>query len=341
MSVAAIETRRSILLTGWCLLAVIVLALVIAVGVSVGELAIPLQNVFYAISNRTGLTAEPLNRIYESVIWDFRLSRALVAACCGAGLAICGVVLQSLLKNALAEPYVLGVSAGASTGAVSIVVLGLGAGAISLSAGAFAAFAFVALLTNGARGGNERTILAGVAASQLFNAITAYTISTSASAQQARDVMFWLLGSFSGVRWPEFQLVIVVVLAGLAVCLWYARALDAFTFGDDAAASLGIAVPQVRLILFTTAALITATIVSMAGSIGFVGLVVPHVMRFFFGPLHRTLLIASALAGAILMVLADIASRLLIAPQSLPVGVVTALVGVPFFAVIIYRSRNK
>lgn len=338
MSVAAIETRRSILLTGWCLLAVIVLALVIAVGVSVGELAIPLQNVFYAISNRTGLTAEPLNRIYESVIWDFRLSRALVAACCG-------VVLQSLLKNALAEPYVLGVSAGASTGAVSIVVLGLGAGAISLSAGAFAgafaAFAFVALLTNGARGGNERTILAGVAASQLFNAITAYTISTSASAQQARDVMFWLLGSFSGVRWPEFQLVIVVVLAGLAVCLWYARALDAFTFGDDAAASLGIAVPRVRLILFTTAALITATIVSMAGSIGFVGLVVPHVMRFFFGPLHRTLLIASALAGAILMVLAGIASRLLIAPQSLPVGVVTALVGVPFFAVIIYRSRNK
>ena len=332
MSVAAIETRRSILLTGWCVLAAIVLALVIAVGVSVGELAIPLQNVFYAISNRTGLTAEPLNRIYESVIWDFRLSRALVAACCGAGLAICGVVLQSLLKNALAEPYVL-------------VVLGLGAGAISLSAGAFAgafaAFAFVALLTNGARGGNERTILAGVAASQLFNAITAYTISTSASAQQARDVMFWLLGSFSGVRWPEFQLVIVVVLAGLAVCLWYARALDAFTFGDDAAASLGIAVPRVRLILFTTAALITATIVSMAGSIGFVGLVVPHVMRFFFGPLHRTLLIASALAGAILMVLADIASRLLIAPQSLPVGVVTALVGVPFFAVIIYRSRNK
>ncbi len=268
-----------------------------------------------------------------------------MAACCGAGLAICGAVLQSLLKNALAEPYVLGVSAGASTGAVSVVVLGIGTGAVSLSAGAFAgafaAFAFVAFLTNGARGGNERTILAGVAASQLFNAITAYTISTSASAQQARDVMFWLLGSFSGVRWPEFQLALVVVLAGLAVCLYYSRALDAFTFGDDAAASLGIAVPWVRLALFTTTALITATIVSMAGSIGFVGLVVPHVMRFLFGPLHRTLLIASALAGAILMVLADIASRMLIAPQSLPVGVVTALVGVPFFAVIIYRSRNK
>ena len=335
MTTAVLQMRQGVLLTTSCLLAFVLLFLVIALGVSIGELSIPLNNVFYAISNKLGLTNVPLNRIYESVIWDFRLSRALVAACCGAGLAICGAVLQSLLKNALAEPYVLGVSAGASTGAVSVVVLGIGTGAVSLSAGAFAgafaAFAFVAFLTNGARGGNERTILAGVAASQLFNAITAYTISTSASAQQARDVMFWLLGSFSGVRWPEFQLVLVVVLAGLAVCLYYSRALDAFTFGDDAAASLGIAVPWVRLALFTTTALITATIVSMAGSIGFVGLVVPHVMRFLFGPLHRTLLIASALAGAILMVLADIASRMLIAPQSLPVGVVTALVGVPFF----------
>ncbi len=345
MTAVVQQTRLNWLLPASGFLAVVALLLVIAIGVSVGELSIPLQSVFYAITNKIGLTEAPLNRIYESVIWDFRLSRALVAACCGAGLAICGAVLQSLLKNALAEPYVLGVSAGASTGAVSVVVLGIGSGTVTLSAGAFAgaftAFAFVALLTNGARGGSERTILAGVAASQLFNAITAYTISTSASAQQARDVMFWLLGSFSGVRWPEFQLVLVVMLVGLAVCLYYARALDAFTFGDDAAASLGIAVPWVRLILFIVTALMTATIVSMAGSIGFVGLVVPHVMRFFFGPLHRTLLIASVLAGAILMVLADIASRLLIAPQSLPVGVVTALVGVPFFAMIIYRSRNK
>ena len=345
MTYAVKQARQGLVLTASALIACFVLLLVIAIGVSVGELSIPLGSVFDALTNRLGFTEVPLNRIYESVIWDFRLSRALVAACCGAGLAICGAVLQSLLKNALAEPYVLGVSAGASTGAVLVVVLGIGAGAISLSAGAFvgafAAFAFVALLTNGARGGNERTILAGVAASQLFSAMTAYTISTSASAQQARDVMFWLLGSFSGVRWPEFQLALVVITLGLVVCLYYSRALDAFTFGDDAAASLGINITWVRLILFTATALMTATIVSMAGSIGFVGLVVPHMMRFFFGPLHRTLLIASALAGAILMVLADIASRMLIAPQSLPVGVVTALVGVPFFAVIIYRSRNK
>jgi len=342
MSVASrsvCENLRSVVLL---LSAVLVLGITIAFSVGVGELSIPLKTTFFAITNKLGLTGVTLNRIHETVIWDFRLSRALVAACSGAGLAICGAVLQSLLKNALAEPYVLGVSAGASTGAVAVVVLGVGAGAVSLSAGAFigafAAFLFVALLTNGARGGNERTILAGVAASQLFNALTAYTISTSANAQQARDVMFWLLGSFSGVRWPEFQLVLVVVVIGLAVCLYHAKALDAFTFGDDAAASLGISVGVIRLILFSVTALMTAAIVSMAGSIGFVGLVVPHMMRYFFGPLHRKLLVASALMGAILMVLADIASRTVIAPQSLPVGVVTALVGVPFFAVILYRS---
>ncbi|KMV36411.1 ABC transporter permease [Franconibacter pulveris] len=346
MTMAAVshQTRKTAQRLGLFLASAALLGLVIAFGVGVGELSIPLKTTLLAITNRLGLTDSPLNRIHETVIWDFRLSRALVAACSGAGLAICGAVLQSLLKNALAEPYVLGVSAGASTGAVSVVVLGVGSGAVSLSAGAFTgaflAFLFVAVLTNGARGGNERTILAGVAASQLFNAITAYTISTSASAQQARDVMFWLLGSFSGVRWPEFQLVLVVVLLGLAVCLYYAKALDAFIFGDDAAASLGIPVGYVRLMLFAVTALMTATIVSMAGSIGFVGLVVPHVMRYFFGPLHRTLLVACAMMGAIFMVLADIVSRTAIAPQSLPVGVVTALVGVPFFAVILYRSRT-
>ena len=126
MTTAVLQARQSLVLTTSCLLAFVLLFLVIALSVSVGELSIPLDNVFYAISNKMGLTDVPLTRIYESVIWDFRLSRALVAACCGAGLAICGAVLQSLLKNALAEPYVLGVSAGASTGAVSVVVLGIG-----------------------------------------------------------------------------------------------------------------------------------------------------------------------------------------------------------------------
>ena len=318
--------------------------LVIGLSVGVGDLPIPLSTTFGAITNRLGWTSVELDAIHEAVIWDYRLSRSLVAAFCGAGLALSGAIMQSLLRNPLAEPYVLGISAGASTGAVAIFILGVGTGAVSLSVGAFAgafgAFLFVALLSNGTRGGADRTILAGVAASQLFNAATSYIVTTSGNAQQARDVMFWLLGSFGGVRWPELALVASVTGFGLVACMISARNLDAFAFGDEAAAALGLNVGKVRLKLFALTALMTATIVSMVGSIGFVGLVVPHAVRFFIGPLHMRLLPASAVAGAVFMVLADIASRLLVPGQTLPVGVVTALVGVPFFSAILYRFRS-
>ncbi|GEO39911.1 ABC transporter permease [Skermanella aerolata] len=320
------------------------IALVIGVSVGIGDLPIPLSTTLSAVTNRLGWTSVELSRIHETVIWDYRLSRALVAAFCGAGLALSGAIMQSLLRNPLAEPYVLGISAGASSGAVAIVILGIGSGAVSLSAGAFAgafaAFFFVALLSNGTRGGADRTILAGVAASQLFNAATSYIVTTSGNAQQARDVMFWLLGSFGGVRWPEFVLVSTVVGFGLAACLLAARVLDAFAFGDEAASSLGVDVGRVRIKLFALTALMTATIVSMVGSIGFVGLVVPHVARFLVGPTHIRLLPACAIGGAIFMVLADIASRVLIPQQTLPIGVVTALVGVPFFSIILYRFQR-
>ncbi len=320
------------------------IGLVIAISVGIGDLPIPLSTTVSAVTNRLGWTAVELNPIHETVIWDYRLSRALVAAFCGAGLALSGAIMQALLRNPLAEPYVLGISAGASTGAVAIVILGLGAGAVSLSAGAFAgafaAFFFVALLSNGTRGGADRTILAGVAASQLFNAATSYVVTTSGNAQQARDVMFWLLGSFGGVRWPEFMLVATVVGLCLIPCLLYARVLDAFAFGDEAAASLGVNVARARIALFALTAVMTATIVSMVGTIGFVGLVVPHAARFLVGPLHIRLLPACAIAGAIFMVLADIASRILIPQQVLPIGVVTALVGVPFFSFVLYRFQR-
>lgn len=318
--------------------------LVVSLSVGIGDLPIPISTTLLAVSNKLGWTHVTLNRIHEAVIWDYRLSRALVAVFCGAGLALSGAILQSLLRNPLAEPYVLGISAGASTGAVAIVILGVGAGAVSLSVGAFAgaflAFLFVALLSNGTRGGADRTILAGVAASQLFNAATSYVVTTSGNAQQARDVMFWLLGSFGGVRWPEFTLISIVIGAGLVLCLLSARVLDAFAFGDEAAASLGVNVSRTRVVLFALTAMMTATIVSMVGTIGFVGLVVPHVARFLVGPLHIRLLPTCAVVGAIFMVLADIASRALIPGQVLPIGVVTALVGVPFFSVILYRFQR-
>jgi iron complex transport system permease protein len=325
------------------LLVVAALLLAMTAGVAIGEMTIPMKTTVAAVTNRLGLTEIAVPRIQEAVIWDYRLSRSLVAAFCGAGLALSGAILQSLLRNPLAEPYVLGISAGASTGAVSVMLLGFGAGAISLSAGAFAgallAFAFVVMLVSG-RQTADRTILAGVAASQLFNALTSYIVSTSANAEQARSVMFWLLGSFAGVRWPDVALSASVVSIGLVVCIWHSRALDAFTFGEDAARSLGIAVQRVRVVLLLVTALMTATMVSMVGAIGFVGLVIPHAARFIVGPGHMRLLPACALVGALFMVVADIVSRIIIAPQVLPIGVVTALVGVPFFSVILYRARR-
>ncbi|WP_312405060.1 iron ABC transporter permease [Rhizobium sp.] len=329
--------------TAGVLLVLIALLVAITAGVAIGEMTIPMKTTAAAVTNRLGLTDIAVPRIQEAVIWDYRLSRSLVAAFFGAGLAVSGAILQSLLRNPLAEPYVLGISAGASTGAVSVMLLGFGAGAISLSAGAFAgallAFAFVVMLASG-RQTADRTILAGVAASQLFNALTSYIVSTSANAEQARSVMFWLLGSFAGVRWPDVALAASVVSIGLIVCIWHSRALDAFTFGEDAARSLGIAVQRVRVVLLLVTALMTATMVSMVGAIGFVGLVIPHAARFIVGPGHMRLLPACALVGALFMVVADIVSRIIIAPQVLPIGVVTALVGVPFFSVILYRARR-
>ena len=152
--------------------------------------------------------------------------------------------------------------------------------------------------------------------------------------------MFWLLGSFSGVRWPEVMLSGAIVFVCLGICLFHARALDAFTFGEDAARSLGIAVRRVRLVLLVVTALMTATMVSMVGAIGFVGLVIPHAARFLVGHRHIRLLPACAVIGALFLVLADIVSRIIVAPQVLPIGVVTALVGVPFFSVILYRARR-
>lgn len=339
------ETRAGLRLALLLLLSGIVLIGAVAAATAIGDYNIPVRTVFLTVTNQIGLTDADLPRIEESVVWNLRLSRSLVAALCGAGLAICGAILQALLRNPLAEPFVLGVSAGASTGAVCVIVLGIGAGAVSLSlgafVGAFSAFALVALLSSGATSGPNHTILAGVAASQLFNALTAYIVTTSASAQQARSVMFWLLGSFGGVRWPQFYLLLIVLFVCLAICIIMARTLDAFTFGDEDAAALGIPVARIRLILFAVTALMTATIVSQVGAIGFVGLVVPHAARYVVGPLHMRLLPAAAVVGAVFMVIADIASRVLVDQQTIPIGVVTALVGVPFFAIILYRARPQ
>ncbi|MGO7985775.1 FecCD family ABC transporter permease [Rhizobium leguminosarum] len=325
--------------------ALLLLGLMISLAVSIGEIAIPLATTAEAVSNRLFGTDFELSRIHQGIVWDYRLSRALVAASAGASLSLSGAILQALLRNPLAEPYVLGISAGASTGAVCVMILGFGYGVLGLSSGAFIgaviAFLLVGILATGTGGTGERIILCGIAGSQLFNALTSYIVTTSANAEQARGILFWLLGSLSGVRWPDVYLSAPIALTGFVICMAHVRALDAFAFGTDAAASLGIAVRRVQIVLFAMTAAMTASVVSMVGSIGFVGLVIPHAARFLVGPTHRRLLPATALGGAIYMVGADIISRIIIPQQILPIGVVTALFGAPAFAVILYRVRGK
>ena len=328
------------------LLAFVALLLAVLGGVAIGETPIAPGVVLQVLANKLWGAGYVLDPIDEGIVWNYRLTRALVAAACGAGLATCGVVLQSLLRNPLADPYLLGISAGASTGAVLVAVLGLGAGAISLSAGAFAgaitAFALVIVLArvSGPASTSAQIILAGIAGSQLFNAITAFLITKSASSEQARGIMFWLLGNLSGVRWSSVWLAVPVAMLGLAVCMWHRRALDAFTFGADSAASLGIPVRRVQLLLISCAALVTAVMVSIVGSIGFVGLVIPHAVRLLSGTGHGRLVPLSALGGALFLIAADILSRTLIKGQVIPVGVVTALIGAPVFALILISRRN-
>ena len=328
--------------------ALALLAVAVLLGVAVGETRLSPTVVYQVLANQLAGAQYPVDPIDQGIVWNYRLARALVAASCGAGLAISGVILQSLLRNALAEPYLLGISAGASTGAVLVSVAGLGAGAISMTTGAFfgavCAFALVALLAHAAGSGGLRNsaqiVLAGIAGSQLFNALTSLIITKSGSAEQARGIMFWLLGNLSGVRWGDTLLTAGVAVAGIAICAWHARALDAFTFGSESAAALGVPVRRVQLVLLLVAALITAVMVSIVGAIGFVDLVIPHAARFMVGVRHRRLIPASALIGAVFLIAADVISRTLIPGQVLPIGVITALVGAPVFAGILLKGRG-
>jgi len=319
-------------------------ALSVGAAITLGPAEVSLVNVRDVLLNHLGLADVPVRVVKDAIAWEERLPRALTAAAVGAGLGICGAVMQSLLRNPLADPFLLGVSSGASTGAVVIGVLGVGGSVLGLSGGAFigalVAFGLVVLLAGLAGGGTDRVILAGVASTQLFSALTSFLIFAFADADETRGVMFWLLGSLEGVRWDDVALCAVVVLVGIALCLARAHALDAFSFGDEIAASLGIAVARVRLGLLVLTALITATLVSVAGAIGFVGLVLPHAARFLFGPRHAGLIPATALIGAVFMVWVDAVSRVAFQPTPLPVGVGTALVGVPAFVLILVRKRR-
>ncbi|WP_414496697.1 FecCD family ABC transporter permease [Streptomyces sp. CRN 30] len=316
----------------------------VAVAITIGPADIRVGDVWSVVADRLGWGTADVSPIRNGIVWELRLPRTLLAAVCGAGLTVCGAVMQSLLRNPLADPFVLGVSSGASTGAVVVVVLGIGGGALSLSAGAFLgallSFSLVLLLSHTLGGSTDRVVLSGVAAMQLFSALTSFVVMTSGDAETTRGVLFWLLGSLGGAGWTDVWICLAVLAVALVVCLGHARTLDAFAFGQEAAAALGVSVARTRLVLLCVTALLTAVLVASAGAIGFVGLVLPHAARALVGPGHARLLPVSALAGAVFLVWVDTLARTVLDPQEVPVGVVTSLIGVPAFVLVLYRTRR-
>jgi iron complex transport system permease protein len=320
----------------------IVLVAALLVAISIGSITLPLGAVWEVLlGHLTGQTGH-LDPLREQVVWDIRTPRVLLAALAGAGLSVAGLALQALVRNPLADPYVLGVSSGASLGAVLVVSYGSTALAgTGVTGAAFGTALLTVLLVYvlAQRGGrllDSRLLLAGVAVGYLCTSATSY-IQLQVNPGELQGLMFWLMGSVAGSSWSALRLPAGVVALCLAYLLLQARNMNALTAGDDTAAGLGVSVQALRISLLTVGSLLTATIVSVAGGIGFVGLIVPHMARFLVGADHRRVLPVAMLLGSVLLVLVDLATRTADRPNELPIGIFTTAIGVPFFLWLLRR----
>nr|WP_241986840.1 putative F420-0 ABC transporter permease subunit [Cryobacterium fucosi] len=318
------------------------LLFVCAAAVAIGPADVGLPAVIASVGGHLGLPGlADVPPLADSIVWQLRLPRVLTAAAVGAGLALSGAVMQSVTRNPLADPYLLGLSSGASLGAVCVVILGV---AFALPAAAFlgALTALVATLSIARVGGTitpGRAVLSGLAIAQLGAAGTSFVIFWSAKGDSYREILNWLLGSLAGSSWTSVLIsggALVVVGTGIVLA---ATRLDAFAFGDTAAASLGINVNATRWVLLGAVALLTGAMVAVSGAIGFVGLILPHLVRGLSGPGHRRLLPLTVVFGALFLVVADTLARTVFDPRELPVGIITALIGVPVFIALIKSRR--
>ncbi|WP_243866863.1 FecCD family ABC transporter permease [Actinophytocola oryzae] len=316
-----------------------------AFAIGVGTVAVPVDQVLAVISGHLSGDTGGLDPLVDQIVWDFRTPRVLLAAVAGAGLSLAGLCLQTLVRNPLADPYVFGVSAGASLGAVIALTAGAGAvAAVGVAGSAFVGSLLSLLLVfaMAQRGGRllgSSLVLAGVALAYLGNALTGY-IQLQADPSELRGVMFWLLGSVAGASWSSLTVPFAATAVTAAVLATRLRPMNALATGDDTAAGLGVDVNRLRVLLLVASSLLTAAVVSSAGGIGFVGLIVPHAVRLVVGPDHRRVLPVSLLSGAVFLVLVDLVTRTVERPNEMPVGIVTAVLGAPFFLVLL-RGRKR
>lgn len=320
-------------------LALLLLVLAVVLAVSIGSVPIPVPQVIRAIWH--GVLGE-VSTTSDTIIWQVRLPRVLTAALVGGALALSGAAYQGIFRNPLAEPYLLGVASGAGLGAALGIVyassLTFGVPLLSFVGALLSVFAVIALARRGGRLPIVSLILAGVVIGSLASAATSFVMLQGQ--EKAAAVLAWLLGSFALSSWSKLTLLTPIVLV-TALILWASsRALNLLQLGDAQATQLGLNVEAVRFALIAVSTLSTAMAVSLAGIIGFVGLMVPHAVRLLLGPDHRTLLPMSLILGGLFMVLADLTARTLISPVELPVGIITALTGAPFFLWLLKRQTT-
>ena len=331
---------------------IFILAMVLVVelflSLLLGSVDLSLQDIWQTVIN--GIISDksvdaPGQGPLHDIIWILRIPRVLLACIAGAGLAVCGVVMQAIIKNPLADPYIMGISSGASLGATVAILLGLGSGVFSnfigvaAFLGALGVSVLVLLLANIGSGVNAvKLLLIGMALSMVCSALSSFVVYFAQDKDGIQTITFWLMGSFAGADWLSLPVVSAIIICGILFFVIQNRVLDMMLFGDETAITLGIDIRKYRQIYMLISSLMVGFIVYSAGMIGFVGLLVPHVARIAIGTEHRFLLPMSGLMGAILLVLADVVCRSLIEHTEIPVGIIISLIGAPCFVYMIIRK---
>ncbi|MCX5495067.1 iron ABC transporter permease [Kaistia dalseonensis] len=340
------RAQLAIVVLGVLLLATMIGSLCVGPsGLSTGEVGQLIADALAGRFDAVGSTS-------HVILFDIRIPRTLLGALVGASLAVAGAMMQGLFRNPLADPGLVGVSSGAALGAVLVIVLGsaliapitgivrIGALPIAAFVGGFATtLTLYGIATREGRTSVGTMLLAGIALGALAAALTSYLVFRSDDLQ-LRELTFWSMGSLGGATWPKILIATPPIIAVLALMPFCARGLDALVLGESEARHLGIDTQRLKSIVIFATALAVGVAVAFAGVIGFVGIVVPHVLRLAIGPEHRTLLPASALLGAALLIAADMVCRVIVAPAELPIGIVTATIGAPFFLSILLRKRG-
>ncbi|MEG2581455.1 FecCD family ABC transporter permease [Comamonas sp.] len=347
----ALQRRQ---LTLWLAALIALLLLSLTLAITLGPVRIAPQQAWlitaHEIGSFLGMDLQPgdWSTAQFQIVWRVRMPRVLLAALVGAGLALVGVAMQAMVRNPLADPYLLGVSSGASVGAVSVLAFGAlaFAGDLALPLGAFggALTACVAVYFLAYANGRllaTRLILGGVAIAYCLGGVTSLIVLTADQRELANSILTWTLGSLAGTRWDELGLPAALLVVGAALLLTQARSLNALLSGEESAATLGVDTTRTRRWLFVLVSLVTGVLVALTGPIGFVGLIVPHITRMLVGAEHRRVLPVAALVGAIFLVWVDVFSRITFAPAEVPVGVITSLLGGPFFVWMLCRKNAR